>query len=951
MQVQQNRPIFKLITFAGCCFAELLLLTAPAHGQTLYQFGNPTGDEQLYIELINRARANPTAEGARLATTTDPDVIAAMNYYAVNKTMMQSEFAALPVAPPLAPSANLTTAARGHSLWMFNTATQSHNQSATNTPSTRITASGYVWSNVSENIYAYSKSTWFGHAGLQVDWGTGGTGGMQAGRGHRVAIHNSVLREIGVGVHLGTNGAVGPQLVTQDFGKQMSNPTLGTGVAYYDLNGNNFYDSNEGISGLTVNIAGASHYCTTATGGGWAVPVPTTAGTRAVTFSGLNVNQTTNLTFSANTNAKLDLKLTYAPPTITSPPTASAGSPHNLTFTPVGGATSYEWNTWNTVAAAAENCNSLSTITSTTTGTYSVLNTAIKHEGTGAFKLENSTGSNQSFQLNSLFYGGTSPTISFQSRLRYAAVAETFRVQVKEEGTTTWLTVDSQTGTNGPGSSVFTLRSAPLTGMSGKAFRIRFLLNSSGSYYALSGNTYGWFVDAINFTGVSSLQNNVKQSLASNSGSFSPSAGSYLMAVAPVISGNPFAGSYQSLVVTAATLPVITTQPTSLTINSGSTATFTVAATGPSLTYQWYQGTSGETANPISLATSSSYTTPSLGSNGSYWVRVSNGAGNVNSNTVTATVIQPPNITSQPNPVSVTAGSSATFTVGATGTSLSYQWFQGNTGITTNPISLATSSSYTTPPISQSGNYWVRVSNSAGVLNSNTVAVTLIIPPVIVHQPDSTEVIRGQSATLVVVASGTAPNIQWFEGNSGDTSSPLLGATSPELNTPVLTEDATYWARAANSAGTAISDTAVVTVMDAFTSWARNLEIANGLPEGSVSNANGDADHDGRSNLVEYAFGSSPLISSDPAPRMPVAETTGTHLIMRYQRDTSLLGVQLTPQACPVLGAWKAPGVAGAVEGFTDTLISTQGTIETREAKIPLSSGSNCFMRMQVSQP
>ena len=49
----------------------------PCPGLTFYDFGNPTAEEQLYLELINRARANPPAEGARLAATTDPDVLSA----------------------------------------------------------------------------------------------------------------------------------------------------------------------------------------------------------------------------------------------------------------------------------------------------------------------------------------------------------------------------------------------------------------------------------------------------------------------------------------------------------------------------------------------------------------------------------------------------------------------------------------------------------------------------------------------------------------------------------------------------------------------------------------------------------------------------------------------------------------------------------------------------------
>ena len=58
----------------------------------LYSFGNPTAEEQSYIELINRARANPAAEGARLAATTDPDVLKAYTQYAVDLTMMRNEF-------------------------------------------------------------------------------------------------------------------------------------------------------------------------------------------------------------------------------------------------------------------------------------------------------------------------------------------------------------------------------------------------------------------------------------------------------------------------------------------------------------------------------------------------------------------------------------------------------------------------------------------------------------------------------------------------------------------------------------------------------------------------------------------------------------------------------------------------------------------------------------------
>src|SRR6185295_6609896 len=75
----------------------------------------------------------------------------------------------------------------------------------------------------------------------------------------------------------------------------------------------------------------------------------------------------------------------------------------------------------------------------------------------------------------------------------------------------------------------------------------------------------------------------------------------------------------------------ITAQPSSSTIAVGGSVTLSVTAsgTGP-FTYQWYVGTSGNTANPIPVTTSSLTVQP--GSTTSYWVRVTNSCGTANSN-------------------------------------------------------------------------------------------------------------------------------------------------------------------------------------------------------------------------------------------------------------------------------------------------------------------------------
>ncbi|MEI8036959.1 MAG: CAP domain-containing protein [Verrucomicrobiota bacterium] len=765
-------------------------LAAPGHCLTPYEFGNPTGEEQQYIELINRARANPPAEGTRLAATTDPIILTAYSYFSVNLAMLQTEFNAIAVQPPLAPNASLTTSARGHSAWMLANALQSHDETnPANTFDGRITAAGYWWSTVGENIFATARSVWHGHAGFQVDWG-GGTGGMQSPRGHRNTIHSADFHEIGVGVTLGTNSissnTVGPQLVTQDFGTSFTNPTLATGVAYYDLDSSGSYDAGEGIAGLTVNIngTGVTQYCTTALGGGWVVPIPSTATTRTVTFSGLNLNQSASLVVPAATNCKTDLKLTYAPPSITSAATASTGLTHTLTFTGVGGATAYQWNRWATTTAATETCDSAATVTSATTGSYSIHNTTVIKEGSASFHLANPTGADQVIQLNALYYGQSSPTLAFQSQIRNATLAERFKVQVKEEGSVVWQDVFSQTGSGGAGESVFTQRSAALGSMLGKSFRVRFLLYSTGSYYPnYSGDSFGWFIDAITFTGVASLTNVGAQTLSGTSGSFTPNAGTWLMSLAPVISSREFPAAYQTLSVTAMPpAPAILSQPVSPTITKNTSTTVTVIASGYSLSYQWYSGT---------------------------------------------------------------------------------------TGTLTNPISGATTASYTTPVLTTTTSYWVRVTNVAGFVNSKTAQVTA-----------STK-----------------------------------------------------------------------TVTRSFATWASEIETANTLTPGSIANVLTDYDHDGRSNLIEYAFGTSPIVGNDAAPRMPIVIANPANQIIQYQRDTALTDVTVTAQACTNLGSWKAPGDAGALTGFSDALITTTGTVQTRQASVPRSSGSKIFLRLRVTQP
>jgi formylglycine-generating enzyme required for sulfatase activity len=84
--------------------------------------------------------------------------------------------------------------------------------------------------------------------------------------------------------------------------------------------------------------------------------------------------------------------------------------------------------------------------------------------------------------------------------------------------------------------------------------------------------------------------------------------------------------------------PVITTQPAGKTIAAGSTVDLSVTASGSApLSYQWYEGASGNTTKPVGT-NSATFRTPALTVATTYWVRVTNPCGQADSATATVSI-------------------------------------------------------------------------------------------------------------------------------------------------------------------------------------------------------------------------------------------------------------------------------------------------------------------------
>src|SRR3954449_6529216 len=100
----------------------------------------------------------------------------------------------------------------------------------------------------------------------------------------------------------------------------------------------------------------------------------------------------------------------------------------------------------------------------------------------------------------------------------------------------------------------------------------------------------------------------------------------------------------------------------------------------------------------------------------------------VTHNVIADTTCAQASIVTHPSFVTILPGTSTTLSVITAGTApITYQWYTGTSGNTSQPIPNATSSSVTVTPVTTITAYWVHVANSCNPVgvNSATGVVTL----------------------------------------------------------------------------------------------------------------------------------------------------------------------------------------------------------------------------------
>lgn len=225
--------------------------------------------------------------------------------------------------------------------------------------------------------------------------------------------------------------------------------------------------------------------------------------------------------------------------------------------------------------------------------------------------------------------------------------------------------------------------------------------------------------------------------------------------------------------------PAITNQPTNTTTCDGSNASFTVAATGTNLSYQWEVNSGSGWSNVTNGGVYSNATTATLNITGAtvamsgnmYRCTISGTCPPaVTTNSVQLTVNTLPAVTSSPSNKTICPATNTSFTCSGTGTSIAYQWQVNNGSGWANISNGGVYSNVTTNTLNITGatlgmtgyKYRCNISGACTpTVSTSDALLTVTNENLISTHPANTLVCTGTPGNMFIAATGFNLTYQW----------------------------------------------------------------------------------------------------------------------------------------------------------------------------------------------
>ena len=248
------------------------------------------------------------------------------------------------------------------------------------------------------------------------------------------------------------------------------------------------------------------------------------------------------------------------------------------------------------------------------------------------------------------------------------------------------------------------------------------------------------------------------------------------------VSSTGCASPRKAITVTVTATPE-TPEAADRTICAGQPATLSVTAPMLSYTYRWYN--SGGTL----VATGTSFTTPALSANTTYYVEAVTGGASACVSSRKAVAV---NVTALPavptaDDVTICSATAATLTVKTVEPGITYNWYTVATG----GAPIANGTSFTTSTLTSNRTYYLEAVSANGCASPvrRAVAITVTPQPAQPSAPDYT-VCSGERVTMAVASPDGNLIYRWYDKNGA----PL--ATGISYTTEAQTVNTTYYVEA-----------------------------------------------------------------------------------------------------------------------------------------------------------